>query len=174
MPSAAFLIVPFMLIACQSGQPLDPPIDLAGVDHARTATEDLGRDAAVSTLCADPRADPWALPLTKTTMGDSFRVTLRSAAPTMPQIGMNTWLLDVADSAGKAAPGLSWTARPFMPDHGHGSTTPQVTAETTPGAYKLSALNLSMAGVWQINFTLKAAAADPAEPVVFTYCLAEL
>lgn len=56
-----------------------------------------------------------------------------------------------------------------MPNHGHGSTTPQVTAETTPGAYKLSALNIwgSLSLADQLH--AESSRSRPAEPVVFTY-----
>lgn len=104
MRSAAFLIVPLMLIACQSGQHSQLPIDLAVTVLAITRRT-WGVMPPPLRCVQIHHANPWALPLTKATMGASFRVTLRDTAPTMPQIGMNLWLLDVADSNGKAAPG---------------------------------------------------------------------
>ena len=133
---------------------------------------DLRADASGPwTLCKDPRADEWQLPLTKSTSGDGFRVSLIEGNPAPPAIGKNTWTLRVTNSSGQPVSGLSPAVHPYMPDHGHGTALPEVVAGTEAGTYQIRAMDLFMAGVWQIEVSLGTAQPDQ---VMFTYCLVEL
>lgn len=150
-----------------------------GRDHTGSAqipadggAADLGADASgPSTLCTDPRADPWLLPLTKSTSAGGFRVSLLEGSPAPPAIGKNTWTLRVTNASGQPASGLSPAVHPFMPDHGHGTALPEVVVGTEAGTYQIRAMDLFMAGVWQVEVSLGTAQPDR---VVLTYCLAEL
>lgn len=150
-----------------------------GHDHTGTAqipadggAADLRSDASgPSTLCTDPRADPWLLPLTKSTSGGGFRVSLLEGSPAPPAIGKNTWTLRVTNTSGQPVSGLSLSVHPYMPDHGHGTALPDVIAGTESGTYQIRAMDLFMAGVWQVEVSLGTVQSDL---IVFTYCLIEL
>ena len=71
-----------------------------------------------------------------------------------PAKGIDVWTIEV-DGASSRAPvdGMSITVRPFMPDHGHGTTSVGVTP-AGGGTYTIAPLNLYMAGYWEITFNL--------------------
>ena len=136
---------------------------------------DAGSGTAVSapaTLCADPRADPWPLLQSKTSSGARFRVALIAAEPSPPAVGKNTWTLRITGADDQPVAGLDLSARPFMPDHGHGTALPGIVAATSPATHQVRAMDLFMEGVWQVDLLL-APGSDPAERVSITYCLQE-
>lgn len=65
----------------------------------------------------------------------------------------------------------SLLVRPFMPEHGHG-TTPETFATTfsSDGTYQSEAVDLFMPGAWELNFEFDdgAGATDAA---LFTFCI---
>jgi hypothetical protein len=67
--------------------------------------------------------------------------------------------------------GAGITAKPFMPDHGHGSSvTPSVTPMGSDGTYQVTDLDLFMPGIWQVTLTITPAS-GPADSVVFSFCV---
>jgi hypothetical protein len=127
----------------------------------------------VSTLCMDPRADSWALPLTKPTVNGAFKVTLAAGNPDPPAVGINTWTLNVTDANDQPVADAMVTVKPWMPDHGHGTSVKAlITAGASPGSFTVMPLYLFMAGVWQMTFTIQSGTTS--DQVVFTYCLADL
>lgn len=79
-------------------------------------------------------------------------VSLRAAVPAPPDRGQNRWTLAVT-KAGKPLAGATVTIKPWMPEHGHGTTPPTFTAkETTPaGTYTVGPFDLFMPGVWRVT-----------------------
>lgn len=148
--------------ACVSPAPSEPAVD-AGPD---------GMGPAPATLCADPRADPWPLRKFKASSGARFRVALIAAEPSPPAIGKNTWTLRVTGPDDQPAAGLDLSARPFMPDHGHGTALPRVIAAMSPATHQVRAMDLFMEGIWQVDLLL-ASGSDPEERLSITYCLQE-
>ena len=131
-------------------------------------------DLAVGgTLCSDPRADPYMANLTKPSAKGTFQVTLVDSVPGPPAIGNDTWTLQITDASGAATTGATITVKPWMPDHGHGTS---VNATVTPaganGTYTVTPLYLFMAGLWQLTFTITSTS-GATDQVVFSYCLAE-
>lgn len=112
-------------------------------------------DAAAPTGCAaEKRADAFALGLSKTLPNGSV-VRLVAATPAPPAKGDNTWTVELVDGAGKPVSGATLTVVPFMPDHGHGTATaPTATPEGAPGKYRISNMNLPMAGYWDITLSV--------------------
>ncbi|HZS40261.1 MAG TPA: FixH family protein [Polyangia bacterium] len=124
-------------------------------------------------LCSDPRADPYMPGLTKPSVNGDFNVTLVGSVPGPPSIGNDTWTLEIADKSGAAMNGATITVKPWMPDHGHGtSVTASVTPAGNDGTYTVTPLYLFMAGLWQVTFTIKSSTGT-SDTVVFSYCLAE-
>jgi len=140
------------------------PADLASVDLAGPA----------SRPCADPRADGWTLPVAKTSAHGSFSVSLVASTASPPVIGDTTsWTL-LVERAVTSAPitGATITAKPWMPDHGHGTSVRAVISEgAVAGQYTVAPLYLFMAGLWQITFTI--GDGTTTDEVVYSVCLAD-
>jgi hypothetical protein len=98
-----------------------------------------------------------------------FKVKLVSMSAVPPANGTNSWEIQVLDAQGAPVDGATLTAKPFMPAHGHGSsTTPTITAKGG-GQYTVDALVFSMPGVWQT--TLGVTAPQGTDSVVFSFCV---
>lgn len=128
---------------------------------------------AVGHLCNDARADAWTLPITKPSTSGTLHVTLLSSAQSPPLIGdLTAWTLQIADDKGAMLDGATITAKPWMPDHGHGTDAPaHVTPSGAPGQYTVTPLYLFMAGYWTITFTINSGSSS--DTVVYSVCLSE-
>jgi YtkA-like len=139
-----------LLASCGSD---DPPMDDQPVDCSK-----------------ETRDDDIVAGLQKT--GDRGQVTFRlmSTAPAPPARLDNTWTLHM-ESGGQPLDGATVGAKPFMPDHRHGTAIkPVITPMGTPGDYKFDQLNLWMPGLWEITF--EATPASGAKDVtVFRVCI---
>lgn len=117
----------------------------------------------------DPRALTYVANLERPGDGGTFRFILEQGSPAPPGRGTNTWTVKVTDLDGAVVPGASLAVRPFMPDHGHGtSVVPQV----SPGPaddFTVDVLYLFMPGIWEI--TLTATAGTTSDRTTFTFCV---
>ena len=112
--------------------------------------------------------DTYAANLSTAGSAGLFTFVLQSATPAPPHQGNNSWQLQVRDPQGKAVTGLSLTVKPFMPQHGHGSSVvPTVTA--SGDGYQITNLYLFMSGAWAI--TLTATQGDRSDVGVFNLCI---
>lgn len=69
--------------------------------------------------------------------------------------GTNTLDVNLTDAHGAALAGATIAVTPYMPAHGHGSsTTPKVT-DLGGGAYRVEDVVLTMAGEWHLTFDVK-------------------
>ena len=92
-----------------------------------------------------------------------------SADPAPPAQYLNTWVLKVEDSAGDPVSGATITSvTPFMPDHGHGTSVPQIVANPD-GTITVSNLYLFMLGVWRT--TIVAQAGSIMDGAQFWFCV---
>ncbi len=107
-----------------------------------------------------PTADEFALPLTKQSLDEGMSATLVEADPAPPARGNNTWVIELADADGNPVEGLALKARPFMPQHRHGTSPTTVSATNVPGEYEIDRINFIMGGVWEIRLYADALAAD--------------
>ncbi len=98
------------------------------------------------------------------------KVVLVDASPSPPARGSDTWKIKVTDSQGNALSNATVTAKPFMPDHGHGSSVEPVVTANPDGTYTVTPLYLFMPGLWQVTFTIKTASTS--DDVVFSFCVA--
>jgi hypothetical protein len=62
--------------------------------------------------------------------------------------------------SGAAVSGLELEVVPEMPSMGHGTPTVPKSAETGPGTYRVTDVNLFMAGRWDLRITLSGARED--------------
>lgn len=131
--------------------------------------------SAGDAVCADEtRDDTFEVGLSRA--GSQVEVAFMEASPAPPDRGENTWVVMVTDSEGAPVSNAELEVVPWMPDHGHGSSViVEVEATQTPGEYRLSPIDLFMAGLWEVrlNFTLPASddAAPAEDQVVFAFCV---
>lgn len=154
-----------MTTACSSGATATPP----DAGPAVTVGE-AGSEAGLITCENDPRADAFALPLTKPGKLGTYKFVLVTGDPGPPARGTNTWSLRITDGSGAPVSGASVKVTPFMPDHGHGSS---IRATVTPDgdAYKVTPLYFFMPGLWQVTFEAGVGDAAPADSAVFAFCV---
>jgi hypothetical protein len=106
--------------------------------------------------------------------GASGKIEMRllSIAPNPADKGNNEWLVEI-DEAVSGAPidNLVVTVKPFMPDHGHGSSIVPTVTPQGGGKYDVTLLNLFMPGIWTITFNvvLPGGGTDAA---TYTFCVA--
>jgi hypothetical protein len=124
------------------------------------AGSSLSGDGADIVGCqSDPRVDTYSPGLTKPGQAHVFQFVLVSADPAPPAQYVNAWVLKVVDSAGNPVSGATITSvTPFMPDHGHGTSTPQVVANPD-GTITVSNVYLFMLGVWRTTIVAQAGSA---------------
>ena len=156
-PAASLLfatLLPLLsLAAC--GDEEDPP----GKEPVNCATE--------------TRADSLVSGLQK--LGDRGQVTFRlmAATPSPPKRPTNSWLIHV-EAGGAPVTGVELHAKPYMPDHEHGTGVKPVITEVagTPGDYKVDQLDLWMPGLWEVTFDITPTGGAK-DQTVFRACLPE-
>ena len=101
----------------------------------------------------------------------ALAVKLESINPNPVIKGNNDWKIQVVDAQGAPVSGATITVKPYMPDHGHGSSIiPQVAAGADPGTYDVSLLNLFMPGIWTVTFDVTTQD-NVTDSAVFTFCV---
>lgn len=132
--------------------PLNALLALGACDDGE-ANDEMGSDGEPASVCSDEeRADDFAVNLSKT--GTSHTVTLMGAEPADPIRGDNAWTVMVTDASGTPMEGLTVDAKPWMPDHGHGSAVEETVTDLGGGEYELDPLNLFMAGFWAVTLEI--------------------
>ncbi|GAC1352272.1 MAG: hypothetical protein NVS3B20_22550 [Polyangiales bacterium] len=89
--------------------------------------------------------------------------------PAPPSKGNNTWILRVLDKTDHAVTDAVVDVKPFMPDHGHGTSVLAKASPTADGTYRVAPLYMFMPGLWQVTFTAKTG--DLTDSAVFTFCI---
>jgi len=128
----------------------------------------------VGMLCMDARADNWQLPIVKTSKNGAFTVTLVASAANPPIVGdITNWTLQIADATtGAMISAATMTVKPWMPDHGHGtSIAAQVMPTGTAGQYSITPLYLFMSGYWTVTFTITNGSVT--DSVVYSLCITD-
>lgn len=131
-------------------------------DHGHE--DDTGEGACVD----ETRDDDYAVGLSKA--GTFVTASFISADPAPPARDDNTWVLNFSDSNGAPLDGLEIEVTPTMPDHGHGTpAVAEVTATGVAGEYRITPVNLFMAGYWEIALDLTLG--DEQDSVTFGFCV---
>ena len=141
----------------------------ASTSACHKAAADPVPDADFVSCASEARATPYQPGMQVTSGSGMFVMKLLSNTFTddMGKVldeafakGVDVWTIE-ADAATTMTPvdGLRISVRPWMPDHGHGTTSVGVTP-TGGGLYTISPLNLYMAGYWEITLTLVDSSGD--------------
>jgi hypothetical protein len=140
----------------------------AGHDHGGTDGGVPTSDGAIGCQM-DTRGETYVANLEHMGSGGKLRFILVSSDPAPPAKGNNTWMLKVLDTAtGSPMTGATLMIKPFMPDHGHGtSVVPTITPMGE--AYELQKVNLFMAGLWEVTVTAQAGAMTDFS--IFRFCI---
>jgi hypothetical protein len=118
----------------------------------------------------DPRDDTYSAGMTKTGQAGNFQFVLESATPGPPALDTNTWVIKLLDSSGTPVPGANFTSiKPWMPDHGHGSSATPSATDNNDGTYSIAPLYFFMAGLWQVTFAAQANGKN--DTAVFSFCV---
>jgi hypothetical protein len=98
-----------------------------------------------------------------------------------PVVGTNTWVIKVLDQNGAPVTGAmfppesGWPAGwpvgvyPYMPHHGHGSSSWPMVTDNMDGTYTIANLYLFMAGLWQVTINTKSGTST--DSAVFGFCV---
>lgn len=123
-------------------------------------------------VCGAVAIDAYADGLAR--VGDEGLVQVRflAASQTPPDVGLNTWTLEVIDADCRPVESATVVARPVMIQHEHG-TNPELhhaQVGSAAGRYELGPVDLMMAGWWQVTFTVTLEDGS-IDTVVFDFCL---
>lgn len=151
-----YALVPLLLVACGDGEH-----DTSDHHHHHDAEchSEEGLDSYVQGLSKTGEA--------------GAKVTFVSADPAPPDVGVNIWSLEVTDATGGSlGEGGEVVVRPFMPQHGHGSSPATFTAtrEAAGQTWTVPPMDLFMPGLWELTVEL-AHDGEPIDQVVFRFCL---
>ena len=117
-------------------------------------------------------SDTYVAGIEKVGAQGTLKLRILDADPAPPDKGENrlTVQLIAADDGGEID-GATLGLDPTMPEHGgHGSTAAAITPLGSEGKYEVVALNLSMAGLWRLLFTIETA--DGRTDVIeFLFCV---
>ncbi len=121
---------------------------------------------------AETRAVPYAPNVTRTSASGNYKAILLQSTPAPPSRGSDAWTVKFVDANDVAQDGLTVSAAPFMPDHGHPSTIKAVVTPLGAGEYSMTPLYLYMPGYWEVTLTLKPSADGGAtDSVMFPICI---
>ena len=87
-------------------------------------------------------------------------------SPEAPVVGLDAAELTITDASGAAVGGLTVVVVPWMPAHGHGSSTRPTVSEQAPGVYVATPINFFMPGEWELRTTLSGPIDDTVTPAV--------
>ncbi|HEX3776990.1 MAG TPA: FixH family protein [Polyangiaceae bacterium] len=160
--------------ACSSSSG-DPSANTPGNPIASSDPDSGLADEEVSCQ-ADPRVNPYTLPLTLSGAA-GYEVTLADRTPDPSARGLNQWTISMSDANGAALVGAQLVFATSMPDHGHSSDAPIAPPTDAQGNVTVSGLDFFMAGVWRIQIDVypatsgSASGVDPADTVAFMFCV---
>jgi hypothetical protein len=119
----------------------------------------------------DTPYDPYVAGLTKSGEVGFVQVALLDAAPAPPEKGDNRWVVRVLDDGAAPLAGATISdVRPWMPDHGHGtSIEPVIGAPGSDGAVEVDHIDFRMAGVWTV--TIEVTTPSGVDRAVFGFCI---
>jgi len=90
-----------------------------------------------------------------------FSVSYASTPASPPMNRIHSWNVTVRTPGGDPVKGAMVMVSGDMPEHGHGlPTEPEVTGETSPGAYLVEGMKFSMPGWWVVTFVIKSGSSE--------------
>jgi hypothetical protein len=134
-----------------------------------TGSAGAAGSASTTGACADDmRAEAYSAGMEGTGGKGLYRARLQAIDPAPAIKGTNAWTVQIVDASGTAVE-ATVTVKPFMPDHGHGSSIVPVVTAKGGGVYEIDSLVLFMPGLWQTTVTITGPAG--ADTAVFTFCV---
>ncbi|MEZ4465739.1 MAG: FixH family protein [bacterium] len=103
---------------------------------------------------APPAGDTYVAGLARMGAAGTLEARLMEATPAPPELGDNTWIVEIVDAGGAAQAGCAVAPNPRMPAHGHGTNTPAVVTDLGEGRYEVAPLDLFMPGLWEVPLHL--------------------
>jgi hypothetical protein len=143
-----FMLWPITMVACGD--------DSEGHAHATTCAKET-------------RADTYVQGLEKS--GDVFAIRLLEATPGPPEVGINQWSLALYEGDSRVDT-ATISVRPWMPDHGHGTTPMTHQARRVVGSeatHELGPFDFFMPGFWTITFHVEHQ--SKSDEIVYGFCL---
>lgn len=102
---------------------------------------------------------------------NGLKIALLEATPSPPAKDDNTWRIQVLGDDDAPLAGMTVTATPFMPDHGHGTPiNAGVTELSVTGEYEATPVNLWMPGLWETTIEVSDGT-DITDSVTFSFCI---
>lgn len=127
----------------------------------------------VQSSACEGTLDTFAVGLTRASEAGAFQVELRSSTLVPPDRGDNGFTFRVLDAAGAPVSDAQVVVRPWMPNHGHGSTpetfTPRAAAEA--GVLEVGPINFFMPGLWELRFQVVSPSVAKSERTTFGFCV---
>lgn len=126
-------------------------------------------------LCdAETRALTYAPGLTEPTDGGTFTVRLVDnrfeGQPGAPDRGDNVTVFEVVDGQGAPVADSAVTLRPWMPDHGHGTTPLLHDGQSEEaGRFTVGPYFLHMGGFWELGVSVTSG--ETTETAIFGFCV---
>ena len=148
---------------------------LAGCSGTSSGGSNVGAAGAAGSTsttgaCADDmRAQSYSPGMEVTGAKGVYRARLSAIDPAPAIKGTNAWTVEILDASGAPVDGATVTVKPFMPDHGHGSSIVPVVTAKTGGVYAIDSLVLFMPGLWQTTITVTGPAG--VDTAVFSFCV---
>lgn len=103
----------------------------------------------------DPRADTFVAGLEKATDIGGYKLKMLSSLRVPPDRGNNEFSLSVVDAAAMSVSTATISVKPWMPDHGHGSTPESFRLRSVgAGTYEVGPINFFMPGMWELTFRI--------------------
>jgi len=87
-------------------------------------------------------------------------------SPESPVVGLDAAELTITDASGAVVSGLSVVVVPWMPAHGHGTSTRPMVSEQAPGVYVATPINFFMPGEWELRTTVSGPIDDTVTPAL--------
>jgi hypothetical protein len=117
---------------------------------------DAGEEGTIG-CNGDSRAQTYAPGMSQMGKAGVFKFVLEQSMPAPASAGSSlTWTLQILDASGKPVSGATFPVlKPWMPLHGHGTSTVMVMAGSN-GTYTLSPLYFYMPGLWETDLTVQA------------------
>jgi hypothetical protein len=151
---------------------------VAGVVSACSSSSggsDTAGEAGVIGCGGDSRVQSYKPGMGQMGASGVFRFDLASATPQPQSSGTEVWVVRIQDASGKPVTDATFPStptspnpRPWMPEHGHGTSVVAVT-NNHDGTYTFDPMYLYMLGIWETDIV--AESGGKTDATKFFFCL---